>query len=761
MMRQYLLFISFILLVTNSLFSQNWNDIFYMETDADYALEEKNYEKALDIYQRILKKVPESALIKFKIGLTYLKTDDQQHLAINYLEQAAKDVAKDFDSKSISETRAPIEAHLYLGFAYQITGKLSEALTSYKNYKDLVDSSSPFYSLVNQYIASCSNAENQFKSPRNIKITNLGELINNKFSNFNAVISGDDNTLAYTSYTANYIDLFVAKKSGNGWGKPQNVTDQVSKKYYLKTCGISYDGTVLYLATDDPVNNDLFQSTYDGSAWTNAKKMDKVFNTKSNETHASASKDGNTVYFTSDRPGGLGGLDIYKSTKDEKGKWGPAINLGSKINTSLNEETPFVTSDGNYLFFSSQGHNSIGGYDVFYTDLAGDQEITNIGYPLNTTGNDLFYVPGDNLQKGYMARFETSSLGKKDIYQVDISREIILKGIIIGPEELAQTETQYSIVLINKETNKTVNTIISSEPEFSYNISPGNYAVTILNDKCSPYSQDVLITQDYSKSEFPVEAILTLIPEPEPQVAEVVEAAEIIPEIIPEAAPVIQQEIAVVAPVVEPPVVQEQLIEEPKVIDEPKEQIIEEQISIIHEPEPELEIIEKPVEISKPKPTVVFENIENSKKSYSVQLMALKKPVDTDYFKGLENVVVTLGKDGFYRYTIGYTVSYAEASRLKEKINQAGYPSAFIKTNAFILNYTIQLMALKAPVDLSYFKDLPIVSVTKGADEFYRYTFGAFDNINAAKEALQKLRELGYDKVFIRKMEKELNLASN
>lgn len=754
-MRRYLLVISIILLVTNSLFSQNWNDIFYMETDADYALEEKNYEKALDIYQRILKKVPESALIKFKIGLTYLKTDDQQQMAISYLEQAAKDVAKDFDSKSISETRAPIEAHLYLGFAYQIAGKLPEALISYNNFKDLVDSSSPFYSLVNQYIESCSNAETQLKSPRNIKTANLGELINNKFSNFNAVISGDGNTLAYTSYTANYIDLFVAKKSGDAWGKPQNVTDQVSKKYYLKTCGISYDGTVLYLATDDPINNDLFESTYNGSAWANAKKMDKIFNTKSNETHASASKDGNTIYFTSDRPGGLGGLDIYKSTKDEKGKWGPAINLGSKINTSLNEETPFVTSDGNYLFFSSQGHNSMGGYDVFYTDLSGDQEITNIGYPLNTTANDLFYVPGDNLQKGYMARFETSSLGKKDIYQVDISREIILKGKIIGPEELAQTETQYSIVLINKETNETVNTIISSEPEFSYNISPGNYAVTILNDKCSPYSQDVLITQDYSKSEFPVEAILTLIPEPEPQVAEVIEVAEIIPEIIPEAAPVIQEEIVMVAPVVEPPVVQEQKIEEPK------EQIIEEQISIIPKSEPEPEIIEKPVEISKLKPVITFDNIDDSKKSYSVQLMALKKPVDTDYFTGIENVVVTLGEDGFYRYTVGNTVSYAEACRLKEKINQAGYPSAFIKANSFVLNYTIQLMALKAPVDLSYFKNLPTVSVTKGTDEFYRYTFGTFDNINAAKEALQKLRDLGYDKVFIRKIDKDLNLASN
>ncbi len=749
-MRNYFLIALFLLLSCSLSQAQNWNEIFYMETDAEYALEEKNYEKALDIYQRILKKVPESALIKFKIGFTYLRTDDQQHLALSYLEEAIKDVAKDFDSKSISETRAPVEAHLYLGFAYQVMGKLQEAITSYKNYRDIVDPTSPYYLLVNQYIASCSNAETQLKSPRSIKTTNFGESINNKFSNFNAVISGDGNTLAYTSYTANYIDLFIAKKSGNQWGKPQNVTDQVSKKFYLKTTGISFDGNVLYLATDDPLNNDLFESAFDGSNWSNAKKLDKIFNTKSNETHASVSKDDNTIYFTSDRSGGLGGLDIYKSTKDDKGKWGPAINLGSKINTSLNEETPFVTSDGEYLFFSSQGHNSMGGYDIFYVNLTGDQEITNIGYPLNTAGNDLFYVPGDNLQTGYFARYDKASLGKKDIYQIDIAQGIMLKGKIIGPSEIAQTETQYSIVLINKETNETINTLVSSEPEFAYNISPGNYLVTIINEKCNPYSQDIFITEDYSKNDYLVEAVLTLIEEPKSE-----PVAEIISEVIPE----VKEELAVVTPIIEE-VKEPEPVEVPQVVEQP---VIEEPAEIVvleEEPEPQPEIIETPAEIAKPKPTITFENAETNKKSYSVQLMALKKAVDIDYFSNLENVVITLSTDGFYRYTVGYTNSYSEASILKEKINQSGYPSAFIKANTFVPNYTIQLMALKAPVDLSYFKELPIVSVTKGRDDFYRYTYGAYESVQSAKEDLQKIKNLGYNQVFIRKIDKDLNLAN-
>ncbi|MCI0500493.1 MAG: tetratricopeptide repeat protein, partial [Epsilonproteobacteria bacterium] len=419
-----------------------------METEAGYALDEKKYENAIDIYQKVLKKVPTSAFVKFKIGLTYLKTDDQKDLAISYLEDAVKDVAQDFDAKSISETRSPIEAHLFLGFAYQTSGRLSDALTSYKNFKALIDPSNQYYGLVNKYIESCSNAEEQLKSPRNIKAVNLGESINDKNSNFNAVVSGDGNTLFYTNYTANYIDLFVAKKSGDLWAKSKNVTDQVSKKYYLKTTGISYDGNTLYLTTDDQTNNDLFISTFDGTKWENAKKMDKVFNTKSNETHASPSKDGNTIYFTSDRPGGFGGLDIYKSTKDEKGKWGPAINLGSKINTPLNEETPFITVDGEYLFFSSQGHNSMGGYDIFYLKLNGDQDAINIGYPINTTGDDLFYVPGENLQTGYISRFDDKSIGKNDIYKTNLAQDNILKGKIIAATDSTLEQTPFAIVLL-------------------------------------------------------------------------------------------------------------------------------------------------------------------------------------------------------------------------------------------------------------------------------------------------------------------------
>lgn len=742
-MKRYLLIILQLLFINGYSYSQNWGDIFYMDMDAEYLLDEKKYDKAIEIYERILKKVPNSAFVKFKIGITYLKTDDQQNKAISYLEEAVKDVAKDFDNQSISETRAPIEAHLYLGIAYQINNQIASALTSFTNYKGLIDSGNEYYSIVNQYISSCNNAENQLKNPKKIKTLNLGENVNDQNSNFNAVISGDGNTLAYTSYTSNYIDLYISKKSGEQWGKPKNVSEKVSKKYYLKTTGISFDGNTLYLATDDPANNDIYVSTFSENEWANAKKLDKTINGKSNETHASVSKDGKTLYFTSDREGGFGGLDIYKSTLDEKGKWGNAVNLGSKINTPFNEETPFATMDNEYLFFSSQGHTSIGGYDVFYVNLNGEQEVINIGYPINTTANDLFFVPGENINSGYISLFDAQSKGKKDIYLVTITPEIKLNGKIFIDNEIASVESPFTVSVVNTENLETVSVDSTIYNNFSMGLTPGNYKVSIINQGFQPYTQELVLEQGYSKNEYSFEAHLNPIIEDKP----VLVAEQIIPPVITE------PEVTAVLPVAAST---EQTTDSVELRPELVADVVKEEISI---PETQPEAIVSPTELPIPKTNDFIVRSENEKKSYSIQIMALKNPVDTDFFANLDHVVITLSPDGFYRYTVGYTTSYLDAVELNERIHQLGYTNAFIKTNSFIPNFTIQLMALKAPVDLNFFKNLPIVSVTKGADEFYRYTFGVYESVSEAKEHVKKLSDLGYKQVFVKKMDTGTHLA--
>ena len=548
-----------IIFIPVSLFAQDWNEIYYMESDAEYFLQERDFAKAIRTYEKILDDVPESANVKFKLGKTYLETDDQKDLAIEFLKQAAVKASTDFDEKSIREIRAAVEAYLYLGIAYQIQNNIDQASEAYKKYKGLINSGNSNYNLVNQKIKSCENAKLYMKQAVKLNVENLGDKINDQNSNFGAVVSGDEQTIIFTSYTSNYIDIYSCKKTNGLWGTPKKITDNVSKKYFIRTSSISYDGTELYLVTDDAENNDIFVSHLEGKIWTNAEKLDKTINgKKSNETHASVSKDGNTLYFTSDREGGMGGLDIYKSTKDSKGSWGVPENLGQSVNTEFDEETPFVTTDGKYLFFSSEGHSSIGGFDIFYIDLASKSQAINMGYPVNSTDDDLFFVPSQSINSGYVSRVEKDTKGLKDIYYLTVIQKIKFAGNIKNIDGESIIDAEFNISISDIETNNVIQTLNSGNGQFNFEIDPGKYIVTINNGNFENYSNEFIIPDNYTDAEFSFEALLNPIKiEQEELVAEVVEPPVIVPPVVEEvvAVPIVEAE-------VEEPIV-EVVVEEP------------------------------------------------------------------------------------------------------------------------------------------------------------------------------------------------------
>ena len=173
---------------------------------------------------------------------------------------------------------------------------------------------------------------------------------------------------------------------------------------------------------DDIGDGNIYMSYKEGNRWTGIKKCRKICS-RDNETHASVSPDGNTIYFTSNMSDGKGGLDIYMAKRKDNGKWDKPVNLGENINTPFDEETPYICQDGKTLYFSSEGHNSIGGFDIFYSKMDENGEWSvplNIGYPLNTTNDDMGFVPVNNGKSGYMALIEPDGYGKKDIYKIDI-----------------------------------------------------------------------------------------------------------------------------------------------------------------------------------------------------------------------------------------------------------------------------------------------------------------------------------------------------
>ena len=217
--------------------------------------------------------------------------------------------------------------------------------------------------------------------------------------------------------------------------------------------------------------------------------LNKNINSPYHETHASISADGKTLYFTSNRPGGQGGMDIYKSEIDEQGEWGKAVNLGSVVNTPYNEETPIINQDDNILYFSSQGHLNMGGYDVFHSLKMGNdkwREPVNMGSPVSTTDDDLFYYPLESTVSGLMSRLEEPLTNAYDIIRYNSmvfanTPRYTIRGKI--PDVDSTNYMNYTVMLVDPETQQEY-TSKHPEPDGSYEfiVPAGNLKVVIIDN---------------------------------------------------------------------------------------------------------------------------------------------------------------------------------------------------------------------------------------------------------------------------------------
>jgi hypothetical protein len=201
---------------------------------------------------------------------------------------------------------------------------------------------------------------------------------------------------------------------------PENITPQLLSDGDQYVTDLSYDGKTLLLTKEDEFNSDIYISHYEDNRWTVSRPLGPNVNTKYWESHACLSKDGKKLYFASNRKGGVGSMDLYVSELTDAGIFGPAKNL-TELNTELNEDTPFITENGKLLFFSSQGFVNMGGYDIFRSELEANNKWAvpeNMGYPINTTDDDLFYFPVNNNRSALYSRIDESGFGGMDIYEV-------------------------------------------------------------------------------------------------------------------------------------------------------------------------------------------------------------------------------------------------------------------------------------------------------------------------------------------------------
>jgi len=490
--------------------------------DAEYFMLYEEYVDALPGYLQLYEIHPENANINYRIGICYLNIPGQKIRSVVFLEFASKNSSLSYREGNFNEDRAPVDAYYYLGNAYLIQQEFTKASRAYTKYLEFLDPADTInVNFVEKQIEACKTAEELMKNPVPYDRTLLGENVNDDNPNFNPIISGDKNTLVFMSGLAFYDAIFYATREGEDWSPPVNLTPQVQSDGDLYTAALSFTGNQLLLAKDDNFNSDIYSSKLEDGTWTTAEKLNKNINTKYWESHASLSPDGKTLYFTSNRKEGYGGLDIYKSEWNEAiGDWGPAVNLGPTVNTQFNEDTPYLTEDGKTLYFSSQGHKNMGGFDIFYSTLDEDNQWSapaNLGFPLNTTDDNLHFVPVNNGINGLFTMYDPKGgVGEEDIYWIIIysdknPREVDVNGVVTLLDKPEDYDKDLKISVIDKAEKQTVS-VLTADPKdgiFSYKTKdPGEYQLLFEGEGYQSTAKEITVPFDYSLAQITVDAAL-------------------------------------------------------------------------------------------------------------------------------------------------------------------------------------------------------------------------------------------------------------
>ena len=382
----------------------------------DQLYSKKDYKHALDAYLSAQDINPDDASLNFKIGLAYLYSDTKSKAA-TYIDKAYRlnpSVNPDID--------------YHLGIAFQNTNDFKRAIQHFKDFKK---KNEKLASVADEKIDECVVADSLAQNELNVIIENLGPAINSPFGDYSPIISADGNTLIFTSNRSEDLtkvksnttleDIYIAQKAGKTWGEPKKISTNINTvKYNDAAASLSPDGKTLFLYYEEGAG-DIYASRLENGEWTKPEPLGKNINTSQYwETCASITADGKKLYFTSDRPGGYGDLDIYVSELDSKGQWGKAINLGPVINTPEADDSPFIHYDGVTLYFSSHGHRRLGNSDIFVSEFKNGkwQKPENIGFPINSWEYDGFFTISPDKKKGYYSTVKDGGLGGVDIYSI-------------------------------------------------------------------------------------------------------------------------------------------------------------------------------------------------------------------------------------------------------------------------------------------------------------------------------------------------------
>jgi len=455
---------------------------------------------------------PNCALLNYRMAVCYYNIPAQKIMGLTYAEKAVK----------LLPTVDPMVQY-YLGRLYHLSANWDAAITAYRSYLATLNSdpseNRDRIADMNRKIQECVTGKELQKNPQRVFIDNLGSTVNSADPEYTPIITADESEMLFTSRRSTstgglkdednqfFEDLYQTNYVNGAWTTPVNMGKPINSDDHDATAGLSPDGQKLYVYRPTH-GGDLYECELKGATWTEPERMNKNINSDGHESSVSLSFDGKKLYYISDKEGGLGNRDLWVSTMDPKGKWGPSANLGAPINTMYGEEGVFVHPDGKTIYFSSQGHNTMGGYDIFKSEFKDGKwgEPENLGWPINGPDDDVFFVVSANGKHGYYASNKSDGQGEKDIYKITFlgaekplalsSEDNLLAGIAqpvknVEPAKSVEVKTANVTILKGTVTDKATklplgaqieivdNTLQQTIATFTANSSTGKYLVSL------------------------------------------------------------------------------------------------------------------------------------------------------------------------------------------------------------------------------------------------------------------------------------------
>lgn len=486
------------------------NEFYKFYSLGRFHLDQGNFQEAFNAFSKMDSMYPGNSNVQYYLGLCKYNQPYHKKDAIPYFSKILSHVSMNFKGEYM-DTTAPVFTFFYLADACLADEQVDTAIVFNRMYYSNIEKyyAPAYYSDMSKeeilgeadrQLALCYAAKKYMANPMRIKVSDIGNAINTQHDDYYLVLSPDGKTMIFTSkipYKNRLVEnIFISKEVNGKWTTPVNMYPSGDN---MVGVSLSANGKQLVLFKRDVNNGDIYTADIQDTKLTNVSPIKGKVNTKELETFASLSPDGNTLYFASERKGGCGGMDLWYSKKDATGAWGEGVNMGFTINTDQDELSPFMSFDGKTLYFSSNGHESMGGFDIFKTsfgELGIWLEPQNVGYPLNTP-DDNFYMAfaNDNL---YVYFSKLNSSVNVDLYKALILenvKQVLVKGSVV--DAVKQLPLSSTVHCISTTTHDTLSLLIAKEGSYKLYL-PVNQSFDLVAsaDSFSSSKQTIQVIQD-------------------------------------------------------------------------------------------------------------------------------------------------------------------------------------------------------------------------------------------------------------------------